>query len=581
MAQGNVFNNTTYDLSSLIKDVNSGIIALPDLQRPFVWKQSQVRDLFDSIYKHLPTGLIILWKVDDNADFKPIGFNQSTTPNRLVIDGQQRLTSLYSVVMNKPILDKNFKEIKPKISFNPLTEEFEVFNISKEKDPEWIEDISLIFTGRIFDIIINYINNLKEKRPELEIDEHKIQDNITKIKEMDFYSFAVLELSSDLDPEEVSEIFVRINSQGKPLNQSDFILTLMSIYWPEGRDTLEEFSMNCIKEPNKKNSPYNIIKATPSPEDLLKSIVSYSFLRGKLKYAYLILKGRDLKNKVTTKEERIKNFETLKEGQEIALNLTNWHNYIRIIQQIGFINYKELVRSDNTFYAIYGLYLIGKNKFKIPQKELESIISKWFIFSQLTQRYTHSTETRIERDFANFRENNNFVEVLEQIMSSELTEDFWQITLPQRFVSSLSNNVERVYIASQIYADKNILFSKIKLRDYLRPDIKTQKKQIEKHHLFPKNYLIKQGLNKTEYNQRANFIYIEYYDNIKISDKSPEEYWPMMLEQLNKEEKKEIESNYTKYYDLPFEFWKMEYNEFLESRRQLMALSVKEYFEKL
>lgn len=136
---------------------------------------------------------------------------------------------------------------KPKISFNPITEEFEIFNKGIQGDPEWINNITDIFEGSPIKIIKNYVNNLQENKPDLEINEEEIEKNIEKLRNITNYPFSVLELSPDLDPEDVSEIFVRINSKGKPLNQSDFILTLMSVYWDEGRKALENFTKQCKK----------------------------------------------------------------------------------------------------------------------------------------------------------------------------------------------------------------------------------------------------------------------------------------------------------------------------------------------
>ena len=583
MSQGVVFNNTNYELSNLVADVKSGIIALPDLQRPFVWKDTQIRDLIDSLYKGLPAGLIILWKIGDSNDgFKPIGFDKSTTPNRLVIDGQQRLTSLYAIFTGGSVFDKNYNERNPKIAFNPLTEEFDVLNTSREKDPEWINNITDIFEGNLFKVVNNYTNNLEDKKPEKEYPLDEIGERIEQLKNITHYPFSVLELSSELDPEEVSEIFVRINSKGKILNQSDFILTLMSIYWDEGRKELENFTKEC-KKPGDRNSPFNTIKAEPELEHLLRPSIAYSFLRGRLQYAYLILKGRNLENKTTTIEEREKNFEIFKDGQEKVLNLTNWHDFCNLIEKIGFINYNSLISSKFTFYASYGLYLIGKYKFKLEYKELERIIGKWFVFSQLTQRYTSSPESIYEQDLIRFRdEKADFVNTLNNVMKTELTEDYWNIALPQRLESSNNNYAVKTYTAAKIKSGDNILFSNAVLRDHLSPLIKSPKKSIDIHHIFPKNYLKQNGINdKTKYNQQANMIYIEYKDNIKISDKSPKEYWAMMLDSLNEFEKDELIKNYTEKYELPNEFWNMDYFEFLEERRILMAKYIRKYFESL
>lgn len=586
MAEGVVFNNTNYELLNLVSDVDSGIIALPDLQRPFIWKDKQIRDLIDSLYNGLPAGLIILWKIGDtNGEFKPktIGFEKSTTPNRLVIDGQQRLTSLYAVFTGKPVLDKNFNERLPKIAFNPITGDIEVLDSSREKNPEWINNITEIFKGNPYSVIKRYISNLEEKKPDYLIPEETIADNIEKMGNIQKYPFSVLELSQDLDPEQVSEIFVRINSKGKILNQSDFILTLMSVYWNDGRKALEEFTRNCRIPPSGENSPYNTIKATPELEHLLRPTVAYSFLRGRLKYAYLILKGRNLENKTTTEDERNRNFEIFKESQEIVLDLKNWDKYCNLIESIGFINYNSLISSKFAFYACYGLYLIGRYKFNVEYKKLERIISKWFVFSQLTQRYTSSPESIYEQDLVRFRQKDvDFVAVLNSIMNSELTEDYWNITLPQRLVSSVNNYAGKIYTVSKIDEGNNILFSKAKLRDHLNPMVKSQKKSVDVHHIFPKNYLKNNGItDKRDYNQQANYIYIEYSDDIKIRDQPPAEYWPLMLDSISGADKEEIINNYTSYYDLPHEFWNMNYFEFLEARRKLMAKSIKNYFERL
>ena len=584
MNQGVVFNNTNYELNNLVSDVDSGIISLPDLQRPFVWKDTQIRDLIDSLYKGLPTGLIILWKIGDGeGGFKPIGFNKSTTPNRLVIDGQQRLTSLYAVFTGKPVLDTKYKERNPKIAFNPITDELEVLNKGIQGDPEWINNVTEILNGSLFSFVKEYINSLRESKPDLEFDEDEIEQRIEAIKNIKHYPFSVLELSSDLNPEEVSEIFVRINSKGKILNQSDFILTLMSVYWDEGRKALEEFSKEC-KLPNpSKNSPFNTIKATPDLDHLLRPTIAYSFLRGRLKYAYLILKGRNLENKTTTKEERDKNFNIFKQSQELVLNLKNWHDYCNLIESIGFINYDYLVSSKFGFYATYGLFLIGKYKFNIDYKNLNRVIGKWFVFSQLTQRYSFSPESSYEQDLVRFRkENVDFLQTLENIMDSELTNDYWNITLPERLISSVNNYAGKVYTVSKIYNKDNILFSKAILKDHLSPLTKSTKKSVDVHHIFPKNYLKKMGVNdKKDFNQQANYIYIEYADNIKISDKAPSEYWPMMVDTLNEHEKEDLMENYTERFDLPHEFWNMDYFDFLNERRKLMAKSIRNYFEKL
>lgn len=575
-----IFNPKTYPLSNLINDIDTGNIALPDLQRPFVWDSTKVRDLIDSLYKGLPVGVIVLWEILEPGRYRKINLENKREPRFLVIDGQQRLTSLFSIIKNKEIINKNFKRVKLRISFNPVEEKFEVWNAAIEKNPEWISDISAIFHDTsTYSFVRTYLSNLKSRFIENDVSEEKIAANIERVKNILNYPFSVLELSSDLDPEEVSEIFVRINSKGKPLNQSDFILTLMAVYWEDGRKEIEKFCKMSrkISEGNKPTS-FNIINISPNPEHLVRTIVGYSFLRGRLKYAYLILKGRDFENKTISEELREKNFDIFKDGHQKALNLTNWHDFIKIIQSAGFVN-EKLISSKIAFFVSYTLYLLGKYEFDLPYKELEKVIRKWFVFSLLTQRYTGSPESVIERDLSLFKDKGDFIQKLKEIIESELTQDYWSITLPQRLISSSTqNHAYLIYLASLVYNDIYVLFSDIKLRDYLNPFLKTKKKTIDLHHIFPRNYLKKQGIaDVKEINQIANLVYIEYKDNINIGDQSPKEYWPLLTKDLTETEKKEI----LEVYELPEKFWELDYAEFLKKRRILMSKKIKDYFWRL
>ena len=586
MKRDSVFKITQSPVNSLITNIDNGDIALPDLQRPFVWDNAKVRDLFDSLYKGLPIGMLILWKINQNDnDFQPIGIlDKNTTPSSLIIDGQQRLTALYSVMMGREVIDKNDKNKLIKIAFNPFEEVFEVQNSSIVKDPIWVSNITDIFQGDIFNFMQEYFNRLEEKIPNLNEEEKvRIRNNINSLTSLTSYQFSSIELSHTLSMEEISEIFVRINSQGKELNKSDFIFTLMSLYWPEGKNLLEKFSKEAKIPSISSNSSYNVINAQPTNENLLRTMISYSFLRGRLKYAYLILKGRNLDDKTTSDEERKKNFNTLKEGLEVTLNLVYWHDFISIIQSSGFVN-DNLIRSKNALYQTYALYLLGRCKYNIAHMDLESVIRKWFVFSILTRRYGGSPESVIERELSNFRDNQNLIGVLTEIMNSELTSDYWKITLPPTLKSSQAgnNNTYNVYKACKVFEGNNILFSEIKLNDYLGPTVKSPKKLIEHHHIFPKNYLKKEKkLNQTQFNQIANMIYIDYHKNIEISDKPPHEYWNEILNKCTENTRKFIENNYVTAYDLPEEFWNMDYFEFLESRRNLMAKSIHKYFEML
>jgi uncharacterized protein with ParB-like and HNH nuclease domain len=222
------FGHKTYDLGYLVDQIKIGTIALPELQRPFLWEKTKVRDLFDSLYKGLPVGYVLLWETynnDSNTKSKAIGTNEKQAPAKfLVIDGQQRLTSLYTVMRGQKVMNKDFKEEKIVISFNPLLEKFEVFNPAIGKDIDWLDDISKLFNADSkHRFVQEFIDKLKVKK-DLTIDEeNKISNSFSCLEAIVGYNMTVLELVPALDIESVSEIFVRINSKGVVLKQSDFI----------------------------------------------------------------------------------------------------------------------------------------------------------------------------------------------------------------------------------------------------------------------------------------------------------------------------------------------------------------------
>lgn len=575
MGYNDIFKITNLSIENLVNSIETGEIGLPDLQRPFVWDTTKVRDLMDSLYKGLPIGSIILWELYKPSNYSYISQDKLLKePKLLVIDGQQRLTSLFSIIKNREIISRNVKKIKLKIAFNPFEEKFEVSNPIIEKEQKWISDISDIFSQGSWILTKNYLNRLKEKLSEE--DEKKISERIEKVQNIKNYSLSVLELNPELDPEEVSDIFIRINSKGKPLNESDFILTLLSVYSKEDRDEIENFCKQSYK-PNeeKKPTPFNIIQINPTPSNLVRTITAYKLKRGRLKYAFLILQGRDLEKKDLSIEFRDKNLKLFREGADDALNLTNWHSFIKIIHSAGFVN-SNLISSKIAFFIAYSFYLIGKYELNIEDKTLEKLIKLWFIFSQLTQRYTGSPESIIEDDLKNLSQN-NFENFIITTIKNNLTNDFWEITLPEILkTSSTTNFAFLTYIASLNYYDVKVLFSEIKLRDYLNPILKMSKKTIDLHHIFPKNYLKKLGYtSKKQVNQVANFIYIEYTDNIKkFGDKDPNETWPDYLQKYYKETINDI----YKIYDLPYNFWELSYEDFLDNRIKLIANKIRNFF---
>ena len=239
-----LFKEVRFDLGALVKFVELGEIGLPDIQRPFVWKNVKVRNLFDSMYQGYPIGYLLFWENGLTDDSRAIGVDQKQrVPRPLIVDGQQRLTSVYAVVKGIPVVRENYESEQIQIAFNPLTEKFEVIDAAIRRDKSYIHNISVLWNDQtdLFEVVDEYLANLSSGREVSDEDRRKVRRSITRLHSLLSFPFTVLELSSNVNEEQVAEVFVRINSEGKPLNQADFILTLMSVFWDEGRSQVEDF----------------------------------------------------------------------------------------------------------------------------------------------------------------------------------------------------------------------------------------------------------------------------------------------------------------------------------------------------
>lgn len=578
-----VFNKVDCDLDSLIKSIALGDIGLPDIQRPFVWKNAKVRDLFDSMYKGYPIGYFLFWQNGLVKSDRNIGIDtKQKTPRLVIVDGQQRLTSLYAVVKNVKVLRENFEEEHIKIAFNPIEEKFEVADAAINRDKTFIPDISVLWDDNtdLFEVVDNYLEGLSTTR-EIKPEENKlIKKSISKLQGLLGFPFTVLELLPDVDEEAVSDVFVRINSKGTPLNQADFILTLMSVFWDEGRTELEQFCRDSRKPSKDKASPFNHF-IEPSPDQLLRVAVGVAFKRARLKYVYSILRGKDLETEKFSDELREKQFALLKNAQNRVLNLQYWHDFMNCIRQAGFRSGK-MISSQNNLIFSYILYLIGRTEYKVEEFALRRLIARWFFMSAVTGRFSSSPESAMEFDLAQLREvasAEDFVKRLNHVCDITLTNDFWNLTLPNDLATSSPRSPSLfAYYAALVLLDARALFSHSKVTDMLDPAIKAHKSAVERHHLFPKGYLKKQSITSVrDTNQIANYALVEWGDNIDISDKSPAEYAPEMAERFKQER---LERMY-RMHALPSGWEHMNYRDFLEKRRELMAKVIAEGYATL
>ena len=577
-----LYRDAGYPLTYLIEEIRHGNIALPDIQRPFVWSHSKVRDLLDSMYRGFPIGTLMFWETGAEVNTRQIGTGKRDRVARLlVVDGQQRLTSLFSVITGQEIVTKTFEEKRIRIAFRATDETFQVTDAAIERDPEFISDITVLWKDRYKSVINNFFARLSESRTgELTSEEQDLfEGRIDRVRDLRNFRFQVIEIQQRAEEDEVADIFVRVNSEGVQLSQADFILTLMSVHWEKGRRELERFCQEAVNPSSTGPSPKNHF-LDPAPEQLLRAGVGLAFRRGRLQDVYKILRGKDLNTgEVSTKREE--QFALLQNAQDEVLDLTNWYEFLKCLIAAGFRG-RRMITSANAIIYTYLLWLIGRRDFRLRTAELQGVISRWFFMAHTTGRYTSSPESQIESDLRRIGELDStdgqaFCEALDKIIQTKFTPDFWDISLPSLLDTSASKSPAlSAYWAALILLDANLLFSNLKIRDLLDSAVAAPR-SIERHHLFPKKYLSNQGVSGTRQNAIANMAFVDWPTNAEISMNDPADYWPQMSNRLKTGELR----RHMHWHALPNGWEQMEYGNFTEARRSRIADVIREGFKRL
>ena len=410
--------------------------------------------------------------------------------------------------------------------------------------------------------------------------ERRITKNIERLHRLETFNFTALELNADVSEDIIAEVFVRINSKGQNLKQADFVLTLMSVHWDDGRKKLEDFCREA-KRPSAHptSSPHNHL-VKPDAFQLLRPSVALAFRRASIRHVYSILRGKDLATGALSEAKRVEQFKKLKQAQAQTLNLRYWHDFLICIRMAGYRS-SQMIRSEVNLMFSYALYLIGRTEYEVDEMILRRTIAQWFFMSAMTQRFTGSSETAMEKDLTSLQSKHTtdgFVGTLKDICNTELTRDYWNITLPDNLEAIGSSSPSfMAYLAAMVVLDAPVLFSSARLTDVLDPGIALGL-SIDKHHLFPKNHLKKLGLDTTkDANRMANYAYVERTDNLRVADQPPTEYVPMLKSRLSTGD---LERMYL-CHALPSDWEEMEYQDFLATRRERMAAVVKNGYEKI
>lgn len=589
------FGHHPWTVSDLVAGVDSGRVRLPDIQRPFVWSNAKIRDLVDSMYQGFPVGQLMFWENADESHARSIGVDAKTQGASMqVIDGQQRLTSLYAVVKGVAVLREDYSEERVVISFNPLTERFAVPDNAIRRSSEWVHDIRAVFESPI-DARSDYIEALEQARGGERLDrpiERQIEEAINRLNQVLAYGFQVVQLKPSVSRETVADIFVRINSEGVKLSSTDFILTWLSVFWEQGRQELEDFAKASRFTPQELTratgervawTPKNAF-LTLDPGHVLRVVVAVGNKRAQLQDAYNALRGRDRRARQIVPEERERQLALLKAGQEHALKPHHWDEYLKVIERAG-MRTSAMITSKNAVLFGYAIWLLGRVEFGVPVDELRELMARWYFMAQITARYSGSAETRGQEDINRLdaleRTPEQFHDAITSQIETNLTDDWWRVNLPEDLhTSNTTGPAYTGYLAALTILDAEVLLSTLTVKDWLDPSRRPMK-GVEKHHLFPKDYL-KQTLGYSstrQINQVANQALVEWSDNIDISNDAPGEYWPQQVEDKVMLGKRLARQTW--WHGLPENWTDLSYEEFLDQRRRRLAQVTREGFRKL
>ena len=532
---------TQYSVSSILGYVENSQIAIPEIQRPFVWKGEEVRALIDSLYEGYPIGYLIVWQ---NSQVRVRNFGKGGT-KKILIDGQQRVTALMAARLGKEVLDEQYQSHRIRIAFNPLAgkgeERFAVCDTKHEEDSRWIPDISIFFR-RDFSFR-QFEKEYKEANPDEDFT--PLEESIDTLKEIVKHQVGVIELSFLLDIDVVSEIFIRINLQGKPLNQEDFVMSKISVNEQYGGDYIRnciDYFCHLLREP----SFYQVLQQNeteffnseygkaltwcqneeqslyiPSYADVLKVVLISYFGKTRIGDLVHLLSGRDGEKKIFSKKEISKKvseeaFEKLGAGVKAFVCEENFQGFQKALKKAGY-SCSRLLYSQSVLNYCYAMYLLMYRQ-GIGEKERESLLSKWITMAMITGHYQSGGESTVQKDYANAQEE-GFASYLAQIEELKLTDEFYNNILPEKFTSTTARTAPFLaYVATQCARGVHSLYSDVTMEELY-------KNKTESYQILPKAYLAKCGY-KTRgiYGQVANLTYISKETKDIIRKKSPVDY---------------------------------------------------------
>jgi len=518
---------TEKPINVIIEERRRGELGLPEIQRGYVWKQTQVRDLIESMYKEYPCGLILLWKPPSemlsNLKLREQDTSNTERLSLLVLDGQQRITSIIRVL-----------DGMTDVYFNVDEEKFEIKSPKIKGNPLWVSVTKLLKDGAIdvWSKLKREIPNLNDKKYEEYL---KRLDRIQKIKD---YRIPVEVLHTD-DYEEITEAFIRINSKGTKLREAELALAQLALRLPgivsqDIEEALAEFEESGFEF---------------EARFLIRCFVAISTSQSRFKFLGKLWQ---------LKEDRLIDiWKNTKRGVENTLSFLKTN--------VG-IESTDWIPSLNTLVPLVVYYA---KKGHVSQKD-ENLLLFWYHSANMWGRYSSSAETKLDQD----------LDVLLDKTTGKIKEDGIENIVKncRRDVADLIVDEEELIEPYQRSAFLPLLFAVIRkkhTKDWFNgielsatnvgPDNK-----IELHHFFPSSVLKKAGFKREDYDDFSNIVFLSQRANREIRHSVPHEYIKKY-----KIERGRLEDQY-----IPMDenLWRVEnYKEFLEARRRMLAKAMNEY----
>ena len=520
-------------LSTILSQIDIGSIALPVFQRGYVWNRNQVRAFMDSLYRKHPVGSLLVWITkSEDADIKGNGVIPHS-PVKLLLDGQQRITSLYGIINGTaPKFFEGNEKIFKDLYFNIQDEVFEFYGPLKMRgNPFWVSVTDLMKNG--LGRAIQIANENPKLKENIDVYINRLS-NLYSILETHFHVEEVTGEEKTVDI--VVDIFNRVNSGGTKLSKGDLALAKICAEWPDARDEMKK----CLDKWS--NAGFNF-----KMEWLLRCV-----------------------NTITTGEALFSalkdiDIDTIRDGLEKAEKYID--SLLNLISARLGLDHDRVLGSRYSF-PLMVRYLSDRDGRISDHLERDKLLY-WFIHTMLWGRYAGSTETYLNQDLEAIEERSDSLDKLIDLLRQSRgglklnANDFIGWSRGARFYPLL-------YMLTRVYHARD-LETGIELSAHLLGSLSS----LQVHHLFPKSLLYKKGYDKSEVNALANFTFLTQETNLSVSNRDPIEYFEI----YEKKNPSVLESHWI---PMDSELWQVDrYLDFLDARRQLLADAGNEFLNSL